>query len=43
MICAIGTEQFRLSTVRMCIGIQMLFAAAIFAVSVVVRKQKKAI
>ncbi|MBO5574784.1 MAG: ABC transporter permease [Ruminococcus sp.] len=43
MICAIGTEQFRLSTVLMCIGIQMLFAAAIFAVSVVVKKQKKAI
>ena len=41
MICGLGTEQFKLSTVMICIGIQVLFAAAIFAVSLIVKKQKK--
>lgn len=43
MICGLSTEQFKLSTVMMCVGIQLLFAAAIFAVSLIVKKQKKAI
>ena len=43
MICGIGAEPFQSSTVLICIGIQVLFAAAIFAVSLIVKKQKKAI
>ena len=43
MICGLGTDKFKLSTVMMCIGIQLLFAAAIFAVSLIVKRQKKAL
>ena len=43
MVCGLGSEQFKLSTVMMCIGVQVLFAAAIFAVSLIVKKQKKAL
>ena len=43
MICGLGADAFSLSTVMMCIGIQVLFAAAIFAVSLIVKRQKKAI
>ena len=43
MICGLSSETFKLSTVMMCIGIQLLFAAAIFAVSLIIKKQKKAI
>lgn len=43
MVCGMSTETFKLSTVLTCIGIQLLFAAAIFAVSLIVKKQKKAL
>ncbi len=43
MVCGMSTDSFKSSTVLMCIGIQVLFAAAIFAVSLIVKKQKKAI
>ena len=43
MICGLSTDPFKTSTVMMCIGIQVLFAAAIFAVSLIVKKQKKAL
>lgn len=43
MICGLSSDPFKSSTVLMCIGIQVLFAAAIFAVSLIIKKQKKAI
>ena len=43
MICGLSSDPFKSSTVLMCIGIQTLFAAAIFAVSLIIKKQKKAI
>lgn len=43
MVCGMSTETFKLSTVLTCIGIQLLFAAAIFAVSLIVKRQKKAL
>ena len=43
MICGLSTDPFKTSTVMMCIGIQVLFAAAIFAVSLIVKKNKKAL
>lgn len=43
MVCGMSTDTFKLSTVLTCIGIQLLFAAAIFAVSLIVKKQKKAL
>ncbi len=43
MICGMSVDTFKLSTVMMCIGIQFLFAAAIYAVSIIVKKQKKAL
>ena len=43
MVCGIGEEKFSLSAVLMCMGIQLLFAGAIFAVSLIVKKQKKAL
>ena len=43
MICGLSSDAFKSSTVLMCIGIQVLFAAAIFAVSLIVKKNKKAL
>ena len=43
MICGLSTDPFKTSTVMMCIGIQVLFAVAIFAVSLIVKKNKKAL
>ena len=43
MICGLSSDAFKSSTVLICIGIQVLFAAAIFAVSLIVKKNKKAL
>ncbi len=43
MICNMSGESFSLSKVMSFMGVELLFAAAIFAVAIAVRKQKKSI